>query len=107
MNILSTSFNVFQNQVSLYNECFPKLGIRKSFKKKQKLYEKLLKYKTEKRGAESKKTTFHKKYAKKTWNAVKQVIGKTNKSGSWSTSQTAINKNYVASETGTANEFIN
>ena len=43
----------------------------------------------------------------KTRNIVKQVMGKTNKSGSFLPLKLAINKNDVASETGTANEFIN
>ena len=110
------SYNRFlQIFLSLYNECFPKikiklkprkhyrpritLSIRKSSKRKQRLYEKFLKTRTAKCEAEhktyknmfetikrkskrnysSQKMLEYKNNAKKAWNIMKEVIGKTNK----------------------------
>ena len=127
--------------LSLYNECFPKIkiklkphfrpwitsGIRKSSKRKQRLYEKFLKTRTAKSEAEyktyknmfetikrksrrnyySQKILEHKNNAKKSRNIMKEVIGKTNKSGSRLPIKLLINKNDVTSEIGIANEYNN
>ena len=112
------SYNRFlQIFLSLYNECFPKIkiklkpqkhfrpwitvGIRKSSKRKQRLYEKFVKTRNAKNEAEYKayknifeiikrklkETAIHEKYLNikitlKTWNIMKEVLGKTNKPGS-------------------------
>ena len=112
------SYNRFlQIFLSLYNECFPKtkiklksqkhfrpwitLGIRKSSKRKQKLYEKFLKTRNAKKATEhnayknmfeiikykskrnyhSQKILEYKNNAKR-WNIMKEVLDKTNKPGS-------------------------
>ena len=102
------------------------LGIRKSSKRKQRLYETYRKktrtgkseaeYKTyknmfetikrkSKRNYHSQKILEYKNSANKTWNIMKEVMGKTNKSGSRLPTKLAINKIDVTSEIGVANEF--
>ena len=58
-----------------------------------------------KRNYYSQKILEYKNNAKKTWNIVKEVIGKTNKSGSRLPIKPVINKNDVTTEIGVANEF--
>ena len=131
---------IIQIFLSLYNECFPKikiklkpqklfrpwitLGIRKSSKRKQRLYQKFLKTGTAKSGAEyktyknmfetikrkSKRNCYSQKILEyknnaKIWNIMKEVIGKTKKPGSRLPTKLVINKNDVTSEIGIANEF--
>ena len=58
-----------------------------------------------KRNYYSQKTLEYKNNAKKTQNIMKEVIDKTNKSGSRLPTKLVINKNDVTSEIGIANEF--
>ena len=58
-----------------------------------------------KRNYYTQKILEYKNNAKKTWNIMKEVIGKTNKSGSRLPTKLVINKNDVTSEIGIANEF--
>ena len=60
-----------------------------------------------KRNYYSQKILEYKNNAKKTWNITKEVIGKTNKTGSRLPTKLVINKNDVTSEIGIANEFNN
>ena len=64
----------------------------------------IIKHKS-KRNYYSQKVLEYKNNAKKTWNIMKEVIGKTNKSGSRLLTKLLINKNDVTSEIGIANEF--
>ena len=127
--------------LSLYNECFPKIkvklkpqrqfnpwitkGIRKSSKKKQKLYENFLKKRTKQSETEykvyknmfesikhkSKKSYYSQKIieykdnAKKTWNVMKELIGKTRKSEPHLPGKLLINEQEVSGKVEIANEF--
>ena len=58
-----------------------------------------------KRNCYSHKILEYKNNAKKAWNIMKEVIGKTNASGSRLPTKLVINKNDVKSEIGLANKF--
>ena len=101
------------------------LGIRKSSKRKQRLYEKFFKTRTAKSEAEyktyknmfekikrkskrnyySQKILEYKNNTKKHGFIMKEVVDKTNKSRSRLSTKLVINKNEVTSEIGIANKF--
>ena len=127
--------------LSLYNEFFPKIqvklkpqrqfnpwitkGIRKSSKKKQKLYENFLKKRTKqseteykvyknmlesikhksKKSCYSQKIIEYKDNAKKTWNVMKELIGKTRKSESHLPGKLLVNEQEVSGKVEITNEF--